>query len=96
MPWPVGVQRWREVARLGFVLRGGWRIPEQRSPPQERHDLGGGTPSPYPSQPPEPRQKASISVTGGCLELLFINIFQAQPLSWDPSPVCLPATSAVL
>ena len=48
MPWPIGVQRWREVARLGFVLRGGWRIPEDHPPPYppcpgERHDLRGGS-----------------------------------------------------
>ena len=29
----------------------------------------------------------------GCLELLFINIFQAQPLSCNPSPACVPAAS---
>lgn len=39
----------------------------------ERCDLRGA-PCPYPAQLPEPRQKASISVAGGCLELLFINI----------------------
>ena len=29
----------------------------------------------------------------GCLELLFITIFQAQLLSWNPSSACLPSTS---
>lgn len=36
VPWPIGVQRWREVARLGFVLLGGWRVPKDQPHPEGR------------------------------------------------------------